>query len=195
MKWIHRLYIFFLGIILSITTGFGIAAFYPEPQMPMYPISRVKPSKVIPESCTATPENSRSEACKQYFEEDEMERQKDVEAQQQYEVELREYSNTNAGYTRTAIFFGIAIGSLVAIAGLIVIKTSKLIATGLLLAGVITAVFTRLLIKLASLGSSVTGTEGANTLGYVEFFILLILSAAVIYVGFSTLKEEPAVKS
>ena len=37
MKWINRLYIFFLGAILAITTGFGLAAFYPQPVAPQYP--------------------------------------------------------------------------------------------------------------------------------------------------------------
>lgn len=193
MKWINRLYIFFLGIILSITTGFGIAAFYPEPVYPQYPTESFK--QIIPTSCTETPQSAQSSECQQYYDEQERERQASEQKRQQYEKELKEYQNKNAGYTRTAIFLGITVGSLYAILGLSMIKRSKLLATGLLLAGVLTALLTRLLISLASFGSAVGSTEGANTLGYIEFFILLVLSGVIIFVGMTTLKDEETAKA
>ena len=76
--------------------------------------------------------------------------------------------------------------------GLGLIKKSKLVPTGLLLAGVLTAILTRILIGLASLGASVTGTSTPDLIVYIEFGILLILSVAVIVVGLYSLKEvEP----
>lgn len=189
MKWISVLYTIFVGIILSITTGFGIAAFYPQPPRPEYPLEKVT-YPVVPQSCYATPESKNTPECKGYFNQDEQSRKEQEKTTQKYEEELRVYNNKNAGYTRTAVFFGIAIGALFAVMGLSVIRKSRLVATGLLLAGVLTAILTRLLIGLASLGSSVTGTESANTIGYIEFFILLILSAAVILVGLKALPQE-----
>ena len=57
-------------------------------------------------------------------------------------------------------------------------------------AGVLTAVLTRVLVGIASLGSRLTGTESADQMSYIQFAILVVLSVAVTFVGFSTLKEE-----
>jgi hypothetical protein len=190
MKWINRLYIFFLGIILSITTGFGIAAFYPQPIRPMYPTTPYKDYQTIPTSCTATPQSAQTAECQQYYTQQEAQRIENEKKQQKFDEETRVFENKNAGYTRTAVFLGIAVGAFFAILGLGMLKKSGILTTGLLLAGVLTAIFTRLLISIASLGASVNGTDGANTLGYIEFFVLLILSCAVIYVGSTTLTDD-----
>lgn len=187
MKWINRLYIFFLGIILTITTGFGVAAFYPQPTMPKYLSSPIV--KTIPSSCNETPQGQASPECQAIIKKQEETLLNEEMKQQEYEAKSQEYQNTNAGYTRTAIFLGIAVGALFAILGIVFIKNSKLISTGLLLASVLTAVFTRLLINLASLGSSVSGTARADNLSYVEFGALLLLSVAVIVVGKIRLDE------
>ncbi len=188
MKWISRLYIFFLGIILSITTGFGVAAFYPQPTAPAYPSTPY--AKIVPQSCNATPEAQSSIECQKILTQQQTSQQEDEIKRQKYDQDSKIYQEKNASYTRTAIFFGIVIGALFAIVGLGLIKKSKLIATGLLLAGVLTAILTRLLIGLASLGSSVNTTSGADTIAYVEFGILFILSIAVVGVGLFTLKDH-----
>lgn len=190
MKWINVLYTLFVGIILSITTGFGIAAFYPQPIRPQYPISLEPKYMPAPQSCYSTPEARKSPECQGYIYQDEQTRKEQETKRIQYEEEARKFENKNAGYTRTAVFFGISIGALFAVLGLLVLKKSKLVTTGLLLAGVLTAIFTRLLIGLASLGASVTGTEGASMIGYIEFGILLVLSVMVVFVGFTTLSLE-----
>lgn len=181
MVWISRLYIVFVGIILTLTTGFGIAAFYPEPQRPMYPVKLQQPSAV--ESCYKTPEATLTPECQRL----EAERQAESTA---YEQKLQVYDNLNAAYTRTTIFFGVTIGAIFTILSLTQIKSSKLIAHGLILAGVLTMLLTRFIVMLASLGSSTTGTTGANTLGIIQFVILIFLSLLVIFVGKKNLKEE-----
>lgn len=191
MKWIGRLYIFFLGIMLSITTGFGVAAFYPEPVMPMYP--QVKYANPLPQSCNETPQSQASPDCQALLQKQKNEQQIDEGKRQQYDADMKIYTEKNASYTRTAIFFGIVIGALFAIIGIMLIKKSKLIATGLLLGGVLTALLTRLLIGLASLGSSVNTTANADPLAYIEFGMLLLLSIAVIIVGLYQLKDTPIV--
>lgn len=181
MKWINRLYIIFLGIILSITTGFGVAAFYPQP---VSPYSSSSPSReAVSESCFRTPEDRDTAECQKAFAEQEEQRKKDDEA-------FKAYANENAGYTRTAIFFGIVVGSLFAILGIGIIKHSKLVANGLLFGAVLTAVLTRFLINLASLGAPATGTNTPDSLAYVEFAVLLLLSVAIIVVGLLHLKDE-----
>lgn len=181
MKWINRLYIIFLGIILSITTGFGVAAFYPQP---LSPYSYSSPSRdAVSESCYKTPEDRETAECKKAFDQQEKQAKKD-------EIAYKAYANENAGYTRTAIFFGIVIGSLFAILGIGIIKYSKLVANGLLFGAVLTALLTRLLINLASFGSPTIGTDKADALAYIEFGVLLMLSVAIIVVGLSRLEDE-----
>ncbi len=179
MKWINRLYIFFLGIILSITTGFGIAAFYPEPVPPNYSYSR----SAVPDSCYNTPESQKSAECQQSIEAQRIAEQEQTRAQEAY-------SNKNAGYTRTIIFLGIVIAAIFALIGISTIKDSKLVANGLLLSAVLTAILTRLLISLASLGNSPTGTAGADNAAYIEFAVLLILSGVVVFVGVNKLNDS-----
>jgi len=191
MTWIHRLFIFFLGIILSVTTGFGISAFYPEPMGPTYP--SMTNVKTLPISCDATPETRGTVECKKLIQEQELAQAKDDEKRQEYDALQSIYQQKNADYTRTAIFFGIVIGALFAIIGLALIKTSKLIATGMLLGGLLTAILTRFLISLASLGSSVSSTGQADTMAYAEFIILFIFSIAVIGVGHKNLRDDDVI--
>lgn len=189
MKWINRFYILFVGIILTITTGFGVAAFYPEPVHPQYPQTAPR-AHITPQSCYATPQTSQSVECQKYFKEDQELSKDDLERARKYEQEEKAFRNKNAGYTRTAIFFGISVGALFAIIGLSMIRKSKLLSTGFLLAGVLTAVLTRFIISLASLGAAVTGTEASSGVGYIEFGILLALSVSVIFAGFFYLADE-----
>src|SRR5258706_9372043 len=108
------------------TTGVGVAAFYQEPHAPQYPASKTLP---IPEYCYSTPEAQKSSECQGVANEDRQERQKE---QAEFDQKQQEYQNKNAGYTRTAVFLGVLIGALFAIGGLIIIKTSPLVANGFL---------------------------------------------------------------
>ena len=87
MVWISRLYIAFVGIILTLTTGFGIAAFYPEPVRPPFPAKLQQPLAV--ESCYKTPEASKSPECLQLEEERN-------QASIEYDQKILEYDNVNA---------------------------------------------------------------------------------------------------
>lgn len=182
-----RLYILFVGIILTTTTGFGIAAFYPQPVRPSYPITN--PQVIIPKSCYATPQEAATPDCQRVYAQLETGQQINIKQQQDFDLQSRAFENKNAGYTRTAVFLGIAIGALFAILGLGLIKLSQPVSNGIMLAGVLTAIITRIMIMLASFGSSVTGTTGADNLSYVEFGILVLLSLAVIILGFTTLRS------
>jgi hypothetical protein len=165
-----------------------VAAFYPQPRMPEYPASSF--TKPIPKSCNSTPGEQASAECQAILAEQQNKQSVEEAKTAEYNVKMEEYRNVNASYTRTAIFFGIVIGAIFAISGIIFIKKSKLVATGLLLASVLTAVLTRLLISLASLGSSVNSTSGADSLSYMEFAALFILSIAVILTGQLKLSDE-----
>lgn len=189
MTWISRFYVLFVGIILCVATGFGIAAFYPEPVRPAYPTVSVAPYSV-PIECNKTLQAQASSDCQIAFQKQEQSNLQSQEVQKKYDEDTKIFDNKNAGYTRTAIFFGITVGSIFAVFGLGLIKKSKLVAKGLLLASVLTAVLTRFLISLASLGASVSRTQGADSIAYVEFGVLTVLSIVVILVGLLTLKEK-----
>lgn len=186
------MYIIFLGIILTITTGYGIAAFYPEPARPSYPSS--KPYVASPRSCYETPETQQSAECEKYLAEEKQRQTDDQTAQAEHQKKFEEYANENSAYTRTAIFLGIAVGTFFAIMGLATLKSSFLVSNGLLFAAVLTAILTRVLVGLASLGGSVTGTAGADSMAYIQFAILVMLSFAIVFVGLSTLKEASTKK-
>lgn len=190
VKWISRLYVLFLGVILSITTGFGIAAIYPQPVSPTFPTAIN--NNIVPQSCNSTPQSQSSADCQALIQKEQSAQQQAISREQEYQKQQQEYQNKNAGYTRTAIFFGIVVGATYALLGLVLIKKSKLVATGLLLGGLLTAILTRILISMASLGASVSGTSGPDMLSYAEFFVLFVLSIVVIFVGLSVLKaDEP----
>lgn len=193
MKWINRLYILFLGIVLSITTGFGVAAFYPQPKQPRYPASLKV--NTVPQSCYATPQSQESSECQAILEKQRIQQELDVVTNQQYQDDVDVYENKNAGYTRTSVFLGIVIGAIVALFGITLVRISKLVATGLLLAGVLTAVLTRILIGLASLGASVSSTAGADKTGFIEFGILLVLSVIIVLVGLFSIKDHETIPS
>ncbi|SRR5260221_849107 len=184
MTWINRLYIIFVGILLAMTTGFGLAAFYPEPIAPQYPITKVQP---VPESCYKTPESQQTDECQRLINQESGRRQ--VE-QQEFDTKNQEYMRKSVGYTRTAVFLGVIIGALYAIAGFMIIKKSAMVANGFLWGALLTAVLTRLLISLASLGSNTTEIGSANSLSYIEFFLLVVATVGVTMVGFKTLAES-----
>lgn len=181
MDWISRLYIIFLGLLLSLTTGFGLAAFYPQPQQPAS--LSLPHNEIISQSCYTTPENQSSPQCVQAF-------QKQKETQMQLDSQQKKYMNIHAGYTRTAIFFGIVFGSLFAISGLTGMRFSKTTANGLLFAAVLSTVFMRLLINLASLGGMPNGSNSADVTAYTEFLVLIILSSAFVIYGFINFTER-----
>ncbi|MBI4037355.1 hypothetical protein HY385_02950 [Candidatus Daviesbacteria bacterium] len=183
-KWISRFYVLFVGIIIAVTVGFGLAAFYPKPVAPFSPA--VSPA-LLPESCKQTPEAMASVECQQILTKQTQEQEKQS---QQYNAAMETFRNKNAAYTRTTVFFGITIGAFLVLMGLFFIKKSKLLAHGLLLAGIFTAIFANLLVSLASLGAPVAGTTQVNMIAYAQFGILLVLSIAVCLVGLVTLKEE-----
>lgn len=184
------LYTIFLAIMLSVTTGFGVAAFYPQPERPQN--IPYLPKTIIPQSCYQTTQISQTPECQKLFDQDKVFIASDQETQKQYQVALEKYQNVNAGYNRTAVFFGVSIGAAFAIIGLLIIKKSRLVANGLILAGVLTAIATRFLVGFASLGASVTGTSGGGSMAFVEFGILAVLSVGVVMVGLYTLKDLPA---
>ncbi len=170
------------------TTGFGVAAFYPEPVAPRYPTSR---AEIMPKSCYDTPESAKSPECQQFSNEETAKRQ---QVQADFDIQQQAYMNKNAGYTRTAVFLGVLVGALFAMVALMIIKTSPLVANGFLFGAVLTAVLTRILISLASLGANTTGTETPGNLAFIEFFLLVLATIGVTVVGFRNLVDENKAK-
>ena len=189
MNAIDKLSSIFIGVMLAITVGFGIAAFYPPPIPPEY--SSYAPSVTIPlESCYATPEAKETPQCQSYLKQQEENLSKNAVREKQYQEEIKQFKDKSADYNRTAIFLGVIAGSIFVILGLYLIKNSKVVAAGLLLGGVLTAVLTRFLVSLASLGAPVIGTGQANVIGFAEFGLLSVLSFIVVLFGLRTFRNE-----
>ena len=187
MKWINRLYIFFVGIVLSITTGFGIAAFYTQPIQPTFTNPYLD---VTAPNCASNPQTQNTSECQVAMAKQDAVRAQADEKQHAYDASLKTYEQKNALYNRTAIFLGIVVGAIFALIGISMIKVSKLVANGLMFAGILTAILTRPLISLASLGAEIEMTSGGKASSYLEFGVLLVLSVVVIFVGLNTLKEQ-----
>lgn len=181
MVWINRLFIFIVGIILTLTTGFGIAAFYPEPMFPQYPIKLSRP--LVPESCYTKSESEISDSCKKILEEENKESEK-------FQMQQQEYNDKASVHTRTTIFLGVVVGALFATIGIFIIKTSPLLSHGFLLAGLLTMIFAKLVVMVASLGSSIKDVNQARNMGYMEFGILVAVSILVVTLGWFKLKEK-----
>lgn len=169
-----------MGIILAVTVGFGIAVFYPQPTSPNYSSGY---KEAIPEICNKTPTEKSTVECQNAI-------LKQEEVQKKYDEEFKIFQNKNARYTRTSVFFGIVMGALFVMIGLSFTKTSKIVANGFLLSGILTAIFTRMLISIASLGSQVSSTGKTDNISLIEFIVLLVLSVGVFLKGVFGLKEE-----
>lgn len=172
MKWVRIIYVLLVGVISAVTVGFGIAAVYPEPIRPDYSKSYSLGTR-IPQSCYE--QTVRSDDCQRLFDKQEQQQEKS-------RMEEEAYRKKAAGYTRTAVFFGIVIGGFFGLSGIAILGLSKIVAVGLLLGGLLVAIFARILVGLASIGASVGATE-TSTIALIEFFILLIMLFCVIGVG------------
>ena len=146
----------------------------------------------MPQSCYQTPETLQSPECQRLIAEDREEQIKFQAELEKYEQEMKIYREKSAGYTRTTVFFGIVVGGILALAGLVLMTISRVVATGVLLGGLLVAILARFLVFLASVGAGV-GTTQASVLAFLEFFVLLVMLGAVVAVGvwkFGKGKEE-----
>ncbi len=108
---LHNIYTFFLGIILAIFVGVGIAVFYPAPQMPTDNLNIEYNDKGTP----ATEEDKKKEA--------------------NQNTAWEEHSKKSQAYSRNVSLIAMAIAVVLASVGLLFEKRVSLLANGVLLGG------------------------------------------------------------
>lgn len=113
-------YTVFIGILLTLFIGVGIAAFYPQPEPPEYPLSY---GKVYPEMNQGTPSAE--------FEKE----------QRLYEEKSREYQEINEKYNKNVSMLALGFAILYLIVGLVLARKLAIISDGLLLGGVLTLIY------------------------------------------------------
>ena len=118
LKYIYTL---FLGILLATFVGVGIAAFYPEPKYPEYPIAQriypVEPDKDSTESAQVKKE------------------------QLEYEKISKDYQELSEEYSRNASIIALTAAIIILIISLTLVKNLVYIADGVLLGGVLTLLY------------------------------------------------------
>jgi hypothetical protein len=115
------IYMVFIGVLFATLVGVGIAAFYPQPKYPEYPVHLSYP--------------------KAPTEQTEADRQAQIKEQEAYDKKSKDFQEQNQIYSRNVSIIAIifAIGALVV--SLTFLKALQMIADGLLLGGLLTLLY------------------------------------------------------
>ena len=119
---LKSIYTLFIGVLVALFIGLGIAAFYVQPKMPEYPAS-LKYSTPI-----GSPQNASVSADFQ-------------QNQEKYDNQLKDFDNKSQVYNRTVSVIALAAAILILILSLTLVKNLYLISDGLLLGGVFTLLY------------------------------------------------------
>ncbi len=119
---IKYVYTLFVGILLAIFVGVGIAAFYPEPKYPEYPQSMKYPRPAL-ETKEATPSSIQ------------------IKDQNEFERLSEEYQDKINDYNKNVSSIAVGSAILMLIISLTLLKQILVIADGLMLGGVLTLLY------------------------------------------------------
>jgi Flp pilus assembly protein TadB len=111
------IYTFFLGILIAIFVGMGVATFYPEPKYPQYP-KELQTSSAYSEELTA--EQKRLD--------------------RQYTKDVNDYTNKQKNYDRNVSII-VLIAAVVILAVSLLIPKMDVVSDGMLLGGVFTLIY------------------------------------------------------
>lgn len=114
---IRYIYSFFLGALLALFIGVGIAAFYKSPKQPEYPIMT---APIKPDGTQST------------F---------DVQKQREYEVKSREFQKQNETYSKNVSVIAIAAAVALVVISLLLFEKILILSDGILLGGIFTLVY------------------------------------------------------
>ncbi|MDO8504098.1 MAG: hypothetical protein Q7S60_05450 [bacterium] len=114
-------YTVFIGILLATFVGVGIAAFYPGPKQPEYPIELTKPRPIGSDG-------------EQWTEEE-------IKKQQESEKERRVFEKQSQIYSKNVSIIAVSASVIILAISLIFLKTILFLADGLLLGGVLTLLY------------------------------------------------------
>lgn len=113
-------YTIFIGILLSLFVGVGIAAFYPQPQYPEYPSFLNKPYQVEPNST----ESAQLE-----------------KEQKAFDEKTKAFQKENETYNKNVSMISLGASVLYLLLGLLLVTRLRIISDGLLLGGVLTLMY------------------------------------------------------
>ena len=111
-------YSFFLGLLLAVFVGMGVATFYPSPKAPEYP-KVLEMVKVAPNEYTA----------------------EERQADETYQAESRAYTQKSEDYNRNVSIITLAAAVVLLVLGLMLEARLGLLSDGLLLGGVFTLIY------------------------------------------------------
>lgn len=111
------IYVFFLGLILTIAVGIGVAAFYPEPEAPTYPSSLDTPAQV-------NGVNTEQQA-----------------AQKEYDQKVKEHSDDLSTYNRNVSMIVLGLAVIFLILSMMLHSKAEVVADGMLLGGILTLLY------------------------------------------------------
>lgn len=114
-------YTVFIGILLATFVGVGIAAFYPSPKQPEYPIELTKPRPIGSED-------------KGYSEEE-------IQKQQGNERAQREFQKQSHLYNKNVSIAAVTAAVIILVVSLLFLSKILFLADGLLLGGVLTLLY------------------------------------------------------
>lgn len=144
------IYTIFLALLIALFFGLGVAAFYPQPKAPNYPVALEK----------TLPENPESEESRK--------------ATEDYEKASTEYQKKSAEYNRNVSMITLGLAVFALAISLIFINRIMLLSDGLMLGGVFTLIYSiirgfavedaRYRFVIVSIGLCVT-----IVLGYIKF--------------------------
>lgn len=115
------IYTIFIGVLFATLVGVGIAAFYPQPETPDYPIR------------VSYPEAPR--------EQNETERQEMIKEQEAYEAQMKAYEEERKTYNRNVSIISLVFAVIALVVSLTLFRTLLMIADGLLLGGLLTLLY------------------------------------------------------
>lgn len=116
---IKYIYILFMGIILAVFVGVGIAAFYKGPKPPDYPPELSYPEVVKPGYETATPSAER------------------IKLQREQDAKFKAFQKEDEIYNRNVSIIATISAIIMLVLSLTLVKQIQVLADGLLLGGVL----------------------------------------------------------
>lgn len=155
-KALEVIYTFFIGILVAVFVGVGIAAFYPQPKEPDYPATlKVFNPQIQPDKPTTASAKLLAE-------------------QQKYDVEIKLFQKKLGVYNRNVSIMAL-IGAIISLTiSITYLKNLRVLADGMMLGGVFTLLYSVVRIfesgddKVRFVVVSV-GLTFALILGYIKF--------------------------
>jgi len=114
---IRYIYSFFLGVLLAVFIGVGIAAFYKAPERPEYPIM----------TAPIRPDGTQSAV--------------DIKNQREYELKSRDYQRQSEDYNKNVSIIAIVLAVALVVISLLFLEKILVLSDGILLGGIFALIY------------------------------------------------------